>query len=69
MRLYPEIQRKAQQEIDAVIGSDRIPDLSDKSILPYVDAVVMEVLRWHPAVPICELLEISDSWLLKRLIP
>ncbi|OCB88748.1 cytochrome P450 [Sanghuangporus baumii] len=51
MTMYPEIQRKAQEEIDRVVGSDRIPGFEDRDNLPYVDAVVKEVLRWHPIGP------------------
>ena len=51
MMLYPEVQRKAQAEIDRVIGNDRLPTLADRANLPYVDAVAKEVLRWRPAAP------------------
>jgi cytochrome P450 len=52
MTLYPEVQRKAQAEIDRVIGNSRLPDYSDQDELPYVDAVLKEVLRWHPVTPL-----------------
>ncbi|KAI6006269.1 cytochrome P450 [Pisolithus orientalis] len=52
MTLYPEAQKKAQAEIDAVIGSDRLPTLADRESLPYVDALAKEVLRWHVVVPV-----------------
>jgi hypothetical protein len=55
MMMYPEIQRKAQAEIDTVIGIDRVPTLADQVNLPYVAAVVKEVLRWGPASPIGKL--------------
>ena len=51
MTLYPDAQRKAQAEIDAVIGTDRLPDFEDRDQLPYVMALCNEVLRWMPAVP------------------
>ena len=51
MALYPEVQKKAQQELDAVVGSERLPDFSDRPSLPYVNAIVKELLRWHPATP------------------
>ena len=51
MTLFPEVQRKAQEEIDRVIGTDRLPTFEDREDLPYVDAVVKEVLRWHPVAP------------------
>ncbi|KAG9316767.1 cytochrome P450 [Chiua virens] len=52
MVLYPDIRRKAQKEIDAVVGNDRLPDFSDRPSLPYVEAVLQESLRWYPAVPL-----------------
>ncbi|RBA19920.1 hypothetical protein FPRO05_09220 [Fusarium proliferatum] len=51
MILYPDVQEKAQEEIDGVIGNERLPDCSDRPSLPYVNAVVKEVLRWNPVVP------------------
>jgi cytochrome P450 len=51
MTLYPEIQRKAQEEIDRVIGPSRLPGFEDRPHLPYIDAIVKEVLRWHPVAP------------------
>ena len=52
MILHPEVQKKAQAEIDAVIGRGRVPSISDRDSLPYVEAVFREVLRWHPIVPL-----------------
>ncbi|KAH7142853.1 cytochrome P450 [Dactylonectria estremocensis] len=51
MTLNPEVQRKAQAEIDQVVGTGRLPNLSDRDNLPYVDALVKEALRWHPVAP------------------
>ncbi len=53
MQLYPDVQRKAQAEIDAVVGPDRMPTFADRPNLPYVDAMVKEILRWHAVVPLC----------------
>ncbi len=53
MTLYPEAQRKAQAEIDDVVGNTRLPVFSDEEELPYVQAVLKEVLRWHPVAPLC----------------
>ncbi|EEB88897.1 hypothetical protein MPER_13076 [Moniliophthora perniciosa FA553] len=49
---YPEVQLKAQEELNTVIGRSRIPTLQDMDNLPYVRAVVKEVLRWRPPAPI-----------------
>ncbi|GJJ06166.1 hypothetical protein Clacol_000355 [Clathrus columnatus] len=52
MTLYPEVQRKAQEELDSLIGLERLPCVADRPSLPYVEAVLKEVLRWVPVVPI-----------------
>ncbi|KAI3212678.1 hypothetical protein CBS147311_251 [Penicillium roqueforti] len=51
MTLYPEVQRKAQEEIDRILGGARLPTVVDRASLPYVDAIVKETLRWHPVAP------------------
>jgi cytochrome P450 len=51
MVLNPDIQRKAQAQVDAVVGKDRLPDFDDLPLLPYLEAILMEVLRYHPGVP------------------
>lgn len=45
MVLYPECQARAQEEIDAVIGNGRLPELSDRASLPYVESILQETLR------------------------
>lgn len=49
---WPDVQRKAQAEIDAVVGSDRSPCWEDYTSLPYVAACVKETMRWRPVVPL-----------------
>jgi cytochrome P450 len=50
--LHPEVQKKAQDEIDAVMGRERFPTFEDRPRLPFVDALCKEVLRWRPAAPL-----------------
>ena len=50
--MHPEVQRKAQAEIDRVVGNDRFPTLADQPDLPYTDALVKEVFRWNPVAPL-----------------
>ena len=52
LTLYPDVLKKAQAEIDAVIGSDRLPNFADRDSLPYIEALVKEVLRWNAVVPL-----------------
>ncbi|KAJ7493339.1 cytochrome P450 [Mycena galericulata] len=51
MALYPDVQAKAQREIDSVVGNDRLPGFSDKDQLPYTTALALEVHRWHTVIP------------------
>ncbi|SCO50103.1 related to O-methylsterigmatocystin oxidoreductase [Fusarium fujikuroi] len=51
MLLNPNVQKKAQEEIDRIIGDSRLPSFSDKPGLPYITAIVQEVLRWHTLAP------------------
>ncbi|RBR24524.1 uncharacterized protein FIESC28_02720 [Fusarium coffeatum] len=43
--------KRAQAELDAVIGRDRLPRFSDRSSLAYIDAIVAELMRWRPVSP------------------
>ena len=52
MTLYPDEQKKAQAELDLVVGSGRLPEFSDRPSLPFVNALIKELLRWHVATPI-----------------
>ncbi|RPD62682.1 CyP450 monooxygenase [Lentinus tigrinus ALCF2SS1-7] len=51
MVLNPDVQRKAQAELDAVVGSNRLPEHNDLPNLPYIEAIHKEVLRWAPVLP------------------
>jgi len=51
MTLHPEIQRRAQAELDAVTEGNRLPTYADRPHLPFVSALVSEVLRWGPPIP------------------
>ncbi|KAI0666405.1 cytochrome P450 [Trametes maxima] len=52
MALHPDKLRKAQEEIDRVVGTERMPLISDRPDLPYVDALIKETMRWHPTLPL-----------------
>ncbi|PPQ99417.1 hypothetical protein CVT24_005404 [Panaeolus cyanescens] len=51
LAMNPDAQKKAQAEIDACVGPTRLPDASDRPSLPYVDAVILETMRWHQVAP------------------
>jgi hypothetical protein len=46
MVLYPDVQVKAQAELDNVLGPDRLPEFEDRENLPYINAICLETLRW-----------------------
>ncbi|KAK1466422.1 hypothetical protein CCUS01_01272 [Colletotrichum cuscutae] len=48
--VWPEVQRKAQEEIDRVVGHDRLPTVDDYLNLPYIRCCIKESLRWMPTV-------------------
>jgi len=48
---FPECVHKAQVEIDAVVGQDRMPNFEDQRLLPYVDGFIKETLRWRTVTP------------------
>ena len=52
MILNPKAMKKAQEELDRVVGKGELPDFSHKDNLPYIDALVKEVLRWSPPLPV-----------------
>ena len=52
LSLYPSIQRKAQAELDAVVGPHRLPDFSDRESLVYLEAIIKEAMRWMPSAPL-----------------
>ncbi|CAN1152404.1 Cytochrome P450 78A5 [Linum perenne] len=71
MTLHPEIQTKAQQEIDDMVGRDVQVRDSDVQNLPYLQAIVKETLRLHPPGPLLSWarLAIHDVHVDKTLIP
>ena len=51
MMLHPAARKKAQEEIDRVVGSDRLPTYADREHMPYVEACIAEVMRVHTLGP------------------
>ncbi|PCH38585.1 cytochrome P450 [Wolfiporia cocos MD-104 SS10] len=52
MTLHPHVLPKAQEEIDRVVGSNRLPEFTDRETLPYVECVVNELYRWNTVAPL-----------------
>lgn len=52
MATYPDVQKQAQAEIENVTGTDRLPTLDDQASMPFVGALVKEIIRWGPVAPL-----------------
>ncbi|KAJ3555828.1 hypothetical protein NM688_g2361 [Phlebia brevispora] len=52
MAMHPDIQRKAQAQLDEVLSSSRLPTFEDYESLPYIHAIILEALRWMPPAPL-----------------
>lgn len=51
MALNPAVLKKAQEELDAIVGAQRLPSILDRTRLPYVNALILEVHRWNVVMP------------------
>ena len=70
MVTYPEIQKRAQAELDTVVGRTRTPTFADFQHLPYIRAMVKEALRWRPVDPVgLPHLSTEDDWYDGMFIP
>ncbi len=49
---HPEVQRRAQAELDEVVGRQRLPDFNDRPKLPFIQAIILESFRWRPVTPL-----------------
>ena len=52
MLQHPDVQERAQAEINAVVGTDRLPNFDDRPNLPYVEAILLETLRLYAVAPL-----------------
>jgi hypothetical protein len=72
MTLFQDKQKRAQEEIDTVIGPNRLPEFSDRKSLPYVECLMQEVLRYafcfQPSLVGRYYYRISDGILLHLLV-
>ncbi|THU76873.1 cytochrome P450 [Dendrothele bispora CBS 962.96] len=67
---YPEIQKKAQAELDVVVGPERLPDFNDRKRLPYVECILKETQRMWPSLPLgVDHYSVSDDFYEEYFIP
>ena len=59
---FPDVQKRAQAELDAVVGHDRMPEFEDRDNLPYIRALINETLR-------CATFEFHSNFILAKAIP
>jgi cytochrome P450 len=55
MALFPLMQARGQAEVDKYLShmpDTRLPQISDRPFMPYVEALMLEILRWNPSVPL-----------------
>ncbi|KII84597.1 hypothetical protein PLICRDRAFT_117651 [Plicaturopsis crispa FD-325 SS-3] len=64
MVLNPDVQAKAQEELDTVVGHGSLPDFGHQDSLPYVRAVIKELYRWRPLLPqgIVRMVTVEDTY-------
>lgn len=65
MILHPDVQKEAQQSIDRICHG-RLPDFSDSVSLPYIHAVLKELLRWHPVVSLSKRIQSIEPSMTNR---
>ncbi|KAI0288406.1 cytochrome P450 [Russula brevipes] len=59
--LYPDVLKRAQKELDSVVGRDRLPTFEDRPRLPFIDAIYKEVMRWRPVTPV-DAVVLGNTW-------
>jgi len=52
MALYPDVQQRARAEIDQAVKPGTLPTFDDRPNLPYIECLLKELQRWHPATPV-----------------
>jgi cytochrome P450 len=69
MTIHPNVQSRAASEIDRVVGIGRLPHITDRANLPFIDAIIKEVYRFHPVAPLIIHSPLEDDIYEDYLIP
>jgi cytochrome P450 len=64
---HPEVQKRAQKEIDEVVGLERLPDFDDRPQLVYLEAVLREIFRWQQTLPLGKIKYFVDIYVLTNV--
>nr|QLI62178.1 cytochrome P450 29 [Streltzoviella insularis] len=48
----PDVKRRVQEELDAIVGRGRLPTIEDMPNLPYTETTILETLRMSSIVPL-----------------
>jgi cytochrome P450 len=67
MMVHPQVQKKVQVELDALIGGSRLPNIRDRPNLPYADAAYKESIRWAPVTPMAIPHEVTEDDIYKGM--
>ena len=51
MILFPDVQENTHEELDTMLGKGVVPTFTDRERLPYLQAVIYELMRWHTIFP------------------
>jgi cytochrome P450 len=69
MTLYPRVMKKAQQELDSVVGAGRLPTFANRPSLLYLEALFTELFRWHTPGPMSKFDPgVERCWLLTEVL-
>jgi len=69
MARFPAAQKRAQAELDGLLGGSRLPTLADRPALPYVCALILELYRWAPVAPLIARKTLEDDEIAGLWIP
>lgn len=70
LALHPDVQQKAQTEIDSVCTEEHSPTWADFEKLPYIAQIVKEAMRWRPVTPLAFPHALTqDDWIDGRFVP
>lgn len=50
LSLTPDVQRRAWDELDTIVGRNRMPTSEDREAMPYIEAICQEIVRWHVVI-------------------